>query len=151
MTAFSTGLAADDAADRARQLIALTERLTDLIAADTRAFEARRPQDAAGRIGETSDLANLYRRESLRIRHDPTLLDGVDLEERRRLARATEAFEAVLARHGRAIEAARTVTEGLVQAIAAEVAKQRTAGAGYGAGGGAIAGDASAITLNQRA
>lgn len=151
MTAFSTGLAADDPPDRARQLIALTERLTDLIAADTRAFEARRPQEAAGRIAETSELANLYRRESLRIRHDPGLLDGVSLEERRRLARATEAFEAVLARHGRAIEAAKNVTEGLVHAIASEVARQRAAGAGYGAGGGAISGDASAITLNQRA
>ena len=151
MTAFASGLSASDAADRARQLIALTERLTDLIAADTRAFEARRPQDAASRIGETSELANLYRRESLRIRQEPSLLDGVSLEERRRLARATEAFEAVLARHGRAIEAARTVTEGLVHAIAAEVAKARTAGAGYGAGGVAIGGDASAITLNQRA
>jgi hypothetical protein len=140
-----------DAADRVAQLTALTERLTDLIAADTRAFEARRPQDAAVRIAETSELANTYRRESLRIRRDPSLLEGATLEARRRLVRATEAFEAVLARHGRALEAAKTVTEGLVQAIAVEVAAARASGAGYGEGGRALTGDASAITLNQRA
>lgn len=144
-------LSADDAGDRARQLTALTQRLTDLIAADTRAFEARRPQDAAARMAETGELANIYRRESLRIRQNPALLDGAALEERRALARATEAFDAVLARHGRALEAAKTVTEGLVQAIAGEVAAARASGAGYGAGGRAIAGDASAVTLNSRA
>ena len=48
--------------------------------------------------------------------------------------RATEAFEAVLARHGRALEAAKTVTEGLVRAIAEEVARSRSAGTGYGPG-----------------
>jgi hypothetical protein len=144
-------LAAEDAGDRARQLAALTERLTDLIAADTRAFEARRPQDAAARMGETSELANLYRHESLRVRQDPSLLVGASLEERRRLVRATEAFEAVLSRHGRAIEAAKSITEGLVHAIANEVAAARASGTGYGAGGRRIAGDASSVTLNQRA
>lgn len=144
-------LSAEDPGDRARQLTALTQRLTDLIAADTRAFEARRPQEAAARMVETGELANIYRRESLRIRRDPTLLEGAALEERRSLARATEAFEAVLARHGRALEAAMTVTEGLVQAIAGEVAAARARGAGYGAGGVALRGDASAVTLNSRA
>ena len=144
-------LSAEDPGDRARQLTALTQRLTDLIAADTRAFEARRPQDAAGRMAETGSLANTYRRESLRIRQNPSLLDGASLEERRALARATEAFEAVLARHGRALEAAMTVTEGLVHAIAGEVAAARASGAGYSQAGRAITGDASAVTLNSRA
>jgi predicted RNA-binding protein YlqC (UPF0109 family) len=37
------------------------------------------------------------------------------LAARTKLVRATEGFDAVLARHGRAIEAARTITEGLVK------------------------------------
>lgn len=144
-------ISAEDAGDRARQLTALTQRLTDLIAADTRAFEARRPQDAAGRMAETGELANIYRRESLRIRQNPALLEGATLEERRTLARATEAFEAVLARHGRALDVAKSFTEGLVHAIAGEVAAARTSGVGYVAGGRATVGDATAVTLNSRA
>ena len=39
-------IAAADAADRCDQLTVLTERLTELIAAQAQAFEQRRPQDA---------------------------------------------------------------------------------------------------------
>ena len=46
-------LAANDADDRVQQLLVLTDRLTDLLAAETRAFEARRPQDAAATSEET--------------------------------------------------------------------------------------------------
>ena len=60
----------DPAPRRTRQtkLIVLTERLTGLIAAQAKAFEARRPQDAAVNMEETSRLANAYRHEALRIR-----------------------------------------------------------------------------------
>ena len=57
----------------------------------------------------------------------------------------------MLARHGRAVTAAKTLTEGLVHAIAKEVAAQRGRAAGYGPTAMAARGDASAITLNRRA
>ncbi|WP_395671454.1 flagellar basal body protein [Phenylobacterium sp.] len=147
-------LAAEDAEDRVGQLIVLTERLTELIAAQCQAFENRRPQDAAAQMDETSRLANLYRHESTRVRADPDLVAGAAREQRLRLVRATEAFDAVLARQGRAIVAAKTVTEGLVRAIAEEVAGQRHQAAGYGPGArmtGQAAHTATAITLNQTA
>ena len=51
---------ATSAADRRmEELIELTDTLTDKIAAETRAFESRRPQDVAAGIGETSRLANI--------------------------------------------------------------------------------------------
>jgi hypothetical protein len=137
--------------DRITQIIQLTERLTDMIAAETRAFEARRPQDVAATVGETSRLANIYRLESARLKQDPSLIEGADLNTRVALIRATEAFDSVLARHGRALEAARAVTEGLVQAIAKEVAANRTQPVGYGSKAQTMPGDASAITLNKRA
>jgi hypothetical protein len=56
-----------------------------------------------------------------------------------------------VARQARALNAAKTVTEGLVHAIAQEVAAQRSSGAGYGPGAQAHAGDARAITLNRSA
>lgn len=145
-------LAATDAADRVEQLIILTERLTELIAQQCQAFENRRPQDAAALLEETARLANLYRHESSRVRASPALVEGAPLAARTRLIRATEAFDAVLARQGRAIEAAKTVTEGLVRCIGEEVARQRTQGSTYGSGGVQAPGaSATAITLNKRA
>ncbi len=145
-------IAASDAADRVEQLVILTERLTELIASQALAFEQRRPQDAAAMLEETSRLANLYRHESARVRADPRMIESAPLEARTRLVRATEAFDSVLARQGRAIEAARIITEGLVKCIAEEVASQRTKATAYGATGLQSPGaTATAITLNKRA
>ncbi len=144
-------LSAIDAEDRATQLIDLTEQLTNRLARETKAFEAHRPQDAAAGSAETQRLANLYRHEAARVKREPVLIAGAGPETRQRLMRAVQAFEDVLVRHGRAVEAARCITEGLVQAIATEVAAVRSAAAGYGPGARAAMGDASAITLNRRA
>lgn len=143
---------AENPADRVEQLIVLTERLTQLVAAEAQAFEQHRPQDAAQHLDETAKLANIYRHESARIRGDIALIQGAPSGSRRRLAQATEAFDAVLARQGRAIEAAKTVTEGLVRAIAEEVAHQRDKTTTYGPGAARTGGGtATAITLNRRA
>ncbi|MDB5441369.1 MAG: flbY [Caulobacteraceae bacterium] len=130
-------------------MIALTERLTAAIAEDAKSFEARKPQEVAARMAETGALANQYRHDSMRLRGAPEVMSQAPMEMRLRLIRVTEAFDAVLARHGRALEAAKTVTEGLVRAIAEEVASQRSPSSGYGPA--AKAGDATAITLNQSA
>lgn len=145
-------IAASDAGDRVDQLIILTERLTELVAEQATAFEQRRPVDAGAMTEEISRLANLYRHESSRVRADPSMVEAAPLQARTRLVRATEAFDAVLARQGRAIEAARTVTEGLVKCIAEEVASQRSQASVYGATGlQSAGGTATAITLNKRA
>jgi hypothetical protein len=142
----------EDAIERIDQLILLTERLTGLVADQAKAFETRRPQDALGYVEETGRLANLYRHESARIRGNPALISSAPLSQRVRLRRATEAFDAVLARQARAVGAVKTVTEGLVRAIAEEVASQRQKGSSYGAGGlQTPTAAATAITLNKRA
>lgn len=90
---------------------AIVERETGFqlaaLAEDARAFEARRPGEAAARMDETARLANLYRHESARIKADPSLISGCADATHLRLLRATEAFDAVLARHARALTAAR--------------------------------------------
>ncbi|MES2725013.1 MAG: flagellar basal body protein [Pseudomonadota bacterium] len=145
-------LSALDAADRVEQLIILTERLTELVALEAQAFEQQRPLEAMAHIEETSRLANIYRHESTRVRANPGLVAAAPLDQRNRLIRATEAFDSVLARQGRALDAARTVTEGLVKTIANEVAAQRTTGSGYGLKGApSAAASATSITLNKRA
>ena len=137
---------------RIGELIALTERLTILLADQAQAFEARRPQDAARNMEETTRLANIYRREAQILRAKPSLFSGAPKPERQRLLRATEAFDAVMARQGRALNAVKTITEGLVHAIASEIANQRTANTGYGpAGVKAKTNAATSVTLNRHA
>lgn len=137
--------------ERVAQLTGLTDRLTDLLTAEAAAFEARRPHEAAPMAQETARLANLYRHESTRVKADPSLIAGAPAPARQRLLRSTQAFEKVLVRHGRALAAAKQITEGIVQAIAQEVASARDARSPYGANARAPSADASAITLNRRA
>lgn len=133
------------------RLTELTVRLTGRLEAETQAFAAHRPQDVAAGMAETQDLANLYRRESAQLKMNPGLLAAAPAGERTRLIKATETFEAVLAIHARTVEAARTISEGLVRTIAQEVAGARAMGTGYGASGRAAAGDGRAVTLNRKA
>ena len=135
----------------ARRLTILTERLTVRLESETTAFAERRPHDVAAGLAQTQDLANHYRRESAQLKANPAVLAAAPASERIILIRATERFETVLARHARAVEAARVISEGLVQTIAREVAAARALGTGYGASGLAAAGDSRAVTLNRSA
>ena len=140
----------DHAERNVAQLILLTERLTAQMAADATDFEARRPLKAAERVAATAELANLYRHESARVKAEPALIAGASPAARLKLRQASEAFEAVLARHARAIEAAKTVTEGVVRAIAEEVARTRSSGSGYGPGARTEAAQATARADSAR-
>jgi hypothetical protein len=84
------------------------------------------------------------------VKRDPSLIADAPPAARAELKRATEAFEAVLARHARAVTAAKTITEGLVQAIAEELAANSAGGAAYGPKGGAAAGAPRPMALNRR-
>jgi hypothetical protein len=144
---------AEESASKARveQLTELTERLTALIALQAQAFEAHRPHQAAARLEEVSRLANFYRHEAAEVRQNPGLVSSAPAALRQKLIRATEAFDSVMARQGRALAAAKTVTEGIVRAVAEEVAAQRTAGNSYGPSARTAPATATAITFNQRA
>lgn len=140
-----------EAAVHVRRLIGLTDALSDRLETETRAFVERRPQDIVDGLTKTQDMANLYRRETAQLKATPALAASAPVADRQTLIRATQRFEAVLARHATAVQAARVVSEGVVQAIAAEVAASRASGAGYGASGRAAASDGTAITLNRSA
>jgi len=140
-----------NATARVRQLVDLTNRLTARLNEESKAFEARRPQDAAVSMAETQELANVYRRESAQLKANPGSVAAAPVADRTALIRATETFEAILSRHARAIEAARIVSEGLVKTIAAELAGQRGTPSAYGASGKANAGDGRAVAFNRQA
>lgn len=140
-----------NASARVRQLTDLTRRLSDRLTEETKAFESRRPQDAMATLAETQELANVYRRESAQVKADPASVAAAPAAERTLLIEATKAFERILGHHARVVEAARTVSEGLVKTIAAEIADQRGNPTAYGASGQANAADGRAVALNRTA
>ena len=136
---------------RVRQLTALTLRLTERLEAETLAFADGRPQDVASGLAETQEMANLYRRDSAHVKANPSLLSGAPLDDRKTLIEATRDFDAVLTRHGRAVDAARQISEGLVRTIAAEVTAARTPASAYAGDGRAALGDGRAVAINRMA
>lgn len=146
-----TDTAVLNATARVRQMTDLTERLTACLIEESKAFEARRPQDAAATVAATQELANTYRRESAQLKANPAAIAPAPAAHRTALIRATQIFETVLSRHARAVEAARVISEGLVKTIAAEVTAQRGSPSAYGASGRANIGDGRAVAFNRTA
>ncbi|MCC5981317.1 MAG: flagellar basal-body protein FlbY [Oceanicaulis sp.] len=125
-------LAAKSPTERAEHLIRLVKRLTELFETETAYFEARQPHKAFDLQDEKMQLANIYRRESQLAAGDPERLSGLDESLRTRLREHVERLEAAVQKNGIVVEALKTLTEGLVKAIADEAARQRSAEAGYG-------------------
>lgn len=128
-------LIVEDATDRAEQLLLVTQRLSALIGEETRRIDARLPPLAGAEAEEKNRLANAYRLELARIKHDRSLIEGAPPQVLTRLRQQTSELHACLAKHELALGAVKLVAEGLVQAMAEEVARQRTGARGYGAGG----------------
>ena len=128
----------------------LTERLTRLLTDQVGAFERHRPQDAAPRLAELGRLVALYQAGAAKLRSDDTLLAKAPPKLRQRLLAATQALEAARERHDRVLSASKTITEGLVRAVAEAVAAKRASNSGYGPGS-ARRTAATAITLNRSA
>jgi hypothetical protein len=144
-------LSAQTPSDRAAQLVALTTRLTDRLVGDTAVLEAHRPQDLVGHIEETRSLSNLYRLETARIKADPSLLDGLSAKEKSALREATELFNEKLAHYERAVVAAKTITEGIVAAVAEDLNSQTKRTATYGAHGRTSSSGPQSLNLGRLA
>ncbi|ESQ76390.1 hypothetical protein [Asticcacaulis sp. AC402] len=128
-------LSAHNGSDRARQLLALTIRLGDRLAHEIDVFEAHRPQDLHDRIEETRHLSTLYRLETARIKADPSLLDGMTPTDKTALRDATALFQERLHRYEHVVNAAKTVTEGIIAAVAEDLNTIRNQTTTYGARG----------------
>jgi hypothetical protein len=110
---------------RAHQILLLTRRLMARIEAE---IDAMAGYDAAAlqdQLEATRNLVNLYRAETARLKADPSLLHGITAAQKSELIAATLALQAHMAEHERAASAAKTVTEGLIGAIAAEIARHK--------------------------
>lgn len=146
-------LSATGPQDRADQLIAMATRLNDLIRLEVAALKDNRLDGAAVHADEKERLAHAWRLEVARIKQDPSLLKGLDAGRKAALRDASKALEDLIEGHARALEAMKTVTEGLVKAIATEVSASRKAPAGYGSSGAigrSVSSGATGVTVNAR-
>ena len=128
-------LIADNAQDRAEQLLLLTERLTALISEETRRVAAREALLGGAEADEKNRLANAYRLELARIKQDKSLIEGAPPALLKQLKRQTQKLHETLAAHDIELNAVKLIAEGLVQAMAEEVSRQQVGARGYGAGG----------------
>ena len=142
-------LAANTPTERAEALIRLTTRLTELLEQETACFEARKPHEAVGLQTEKTRLATIYRAETRLAGQDKARLAGLAEPLKLKLRENTARFEAALARNGAAVEALKSLTEGLVKALADEAVRQARSKAGYGPG--AAKASIGAMAYNQTA
>ncbi|GAN00262.1 flagellar basal-body protein flbY [alpha proteobacterium U9-1i] len=128
-------LIADGAADRADQLLLLTERLGALVAEETRRIEAREPPLAGAEADEKNRLANAYRLELARLKQEPGMLADAPEAALAQLRSRTVQLQTALSQHEISLNAVKLIAEGLVEAMAQELVRQRGGGGVYGAGG----------------
>lgn len=128
-------LVADHANDRVEQLMLLTERLGALVTQEAERMEARLPLLDGADAEEKNRLANVYRLELARVQQEPDLIKAAPKPLLDALKKRTVALNEALARHEAALNAMKVVSEGLVQAMAEEVARQRSRSDNYTANG----------------
>lgn len=143
-----------DANDRADQLLAMTERLVLLIRDEIAAVKAHKLDSGSVGWDEKERLVHSWRLEVSRVKADPTLLAGVSEDRKTRMREAAKALETGLEEHARTLNAVKTVTEGLVRSIAAEIVSVRSAPAAYGRSGTVKGGErreASGLAVDAKA
>lgn len=140
--------------ERAEQLLAMTTRLIGLLDDEIEAVNARKLDASGANWDEKERLVHAWRLEVSRIKADPSQMAGLSPARKDALRTAARDLDERLQAHERALSAARTVTEGLVRSIAAEIAESRSAPAGYGAKGALAGGpkrEASGLAVNAKA
>ena len=150
----ASSVSSPQAAERADQLLAIATRLIALVRAEVEALKARRLDGGSADFAEKERLAHGWRLEVNQVRANPSLLSGASAAQKAALRDISHELETVLEAHTRALEAMKSVTEGLVRAIADEVAATRRAPAAYGRSGamqGARLDAAAGIALNAKA
>jgi hypothetical protein len=115
--------------DKADRLIAMTERLTDALKADISALEGGRPRDMRTITPDMQQLAAVFGRESAAF--TIAMTKSIPAATRTKLIETTKAFKETLKLQTRMITRIKTVSEGMIHAIAEDVARQKNAAKPY--------------------
>jgi hypothetical protein len=112
------------------RLVALTERLTETLAADIALLESGKAREMRVIAPDMQQLTLLYNREAGGVDIAATRAAPPALRER--LMSATKRFRETLALHARVLTRVKNASEGLIQAIAGDAEKKRSAARPYG-------------------
>jgi hypothetical protein len=107
------------------RLMALTERLTQALEDDIAALERGRPREMRTPKADVQQLTVLYRNEAAHF--TPAAVKDLPKDTRDRLEKATAHFKDVLAVHRRLVTRVKDCTDGMIRAIADDVARKRNA------------------------
>ncbi len=115
--------------DRAARLIAMTERLTKALKADIAALERGRPREMRSIEPDMQKLAAIFGRESAAF--TLAMSKTIPAATRARLMDTTKRFKDTLGRQTRMVTRIKTVSEGMIRAIADDVARRKNAARPY--------------------
>lgn len=111
--------------------IALSQRLSEILETENEMLRTRRPREIAQLQEEKSQLALRFSREMETLRNQPNLVENAAESERNELRLGSRRFQEALSENQRLLFATKTVTEGIIRAVANEVEKSNAKAAGY--------------------
>ncbi len=129
------------------RLIVMAERLIAALESDIAALQDGKPANMKSLDPEIQKLTAIYGREAHNF--DPGLAQSARPDLRRRFATITTKFREVLQLHARALTRVKNASEGMVQAIAAEVERLNAPSRTYGATPPARPQSAGAMVFNR--
>lgn len=142
-------------AEKISAIIAMTDRLGEIVAAENELLAARRSSEIGAHRDEKARLSEAYEREMADLKANRSWLAASADEDIARLKASNRSFHAILAKHRRAVLAAKTVTERMLRAIGEEIAKRQRPLNSYGQDAtlnsafGGRSGPAVSVALNQ--
>jgi hypothetical protein len=136
------------------ELVVVVDRLEQVLETETDCLKRMQMGEATGLLPEKSRLAEAYERLQSGLAADPTPFNLLTSGQRQGLRDMLERFRRVLADNERAILAAKTVGEQVIQTIIDAVKQDRLSNAGYSKAGVLSAGQraggkAVTLSLNQ--
>jgi hypothetical protein len=133
------------------ELIQMTERLVAIVEREVAVLKGGRPSALNPEDAERAQLLALYAKRSAAFKRE--LLPTLTADAKKKLTAATDKLRAALKEEARLLARFRHVTEGLIKAIADEVAARQAPPTYAKAGAFAkpAAGSATAMTYNRTA
>lgn len=113
-------------------ITSLTRRLAEVIVAENRLLEERRPAETKPLVEQKGRLSTAYAQEMERVRKNGGITAFGTAEQLRELKRQTANFQRLLEDHRRLVERGKTLTEGILKAIGDEVASRNRPSQAYG-------------------
>lgn len=111
--------------------IALSKRLSEILETENEMLRSRRPREIAQLQEEKSQLALRFSREMDALRNNSNLIENAAESERNELRESSQRFQDALKENQRLLFATKSVTEGIIRAVANEVEKVGSRAAGY--------------------